>query len=97
MHFLLVAVILGGMEHAAALPSRDRPLPAEMLVRDALAAFLAENGYDAADYDAPRTPAKLLGVRFSVPNPPRHRWSIMRHDGATSRPGTAPTCRARPR
>ncbi len=49
-------------------------------VRQSLDAFLSENGYDAADYDAARSPAKLFGIRFSVPNPPQHRWAIMRHD-----------------
>lgn len=63
-----------------ALPSRDRPLAPGWTVREGLDAFLRENGYDVAHYDAPRTPAKVLGIRFSVPNPPRHRWAIMRHD-----------------
>ncbi len=61
-------------------PPRDRPLPAAWTVAEGLAAFFAENGYDAAQYELDRTPAKLLGVRFSVPNPPQHRWAIIRHD-----------------
>ena len=31
-------------------------------------------------YDAAWTPASLLGVRFRVPNTPRHRTAIMWHD-----------------
>lgn len=62
------------------LPSRDAPMPAGWPVAQGLDAFLRENGYAAAHYDAPRTPARVLGMRFSVPNPPRHRWAIMRHD-----------------
>ncbi len=62
------------------LPDRDRPFPAAWTVSYGLEMFLAENGYDASDYDRPWTPAKILGVRFAVPNPPRHRWLIMRHD-----------------
>jgi hypothetical protein len=56
------------------------PLPAGWTVARGLEEYLAENGFDRALYDAPRTPASLLGVRFSVPNGPQHRWAIMRHD-----------------
>ena len=62
------------------LPARERPYPAEWSVRQGLDAFLLENGYRESDYDLKRTPAMLLGVKFGVPNPPRHRWAIMRHD-----------------
>ncbi|MGQ0629158.1 MAG: hypothetical protein ACT4PL_13795 [Phycisphaerales bacterium] len=70
------------MQHTPndAFPACDRPYPACWTVRCGLDAFLAENGYEAAHYDLPRTPARVLGVSFSVPNPPRHRWAIMRHD-----------------
>jgi hypothetical protein len=42
--------------------------------------YLAENGFTVAEYDAPRTPASIFGLRFSVPNTPKHRWAIMLHD-----------------
>ena len=59
---------------------RDHPLPAEWSVQEALQAYLDENGFTVAAYDERRTQAAFLGLRFSVPNPPRHRWAIMRHD-----------------
>ncbi len=59
---------------------RDHPLPAEWSVQQARDAYLAENCFTVAAYDAPRTEGAFLRLRFSVPNPPRHRWAIMRHD-----------------
>ena len=60
--------------------SRDEPLPADWSARHGLDAYLEENGFTPEEYDAPRTPASFLRIRFSVPNPPRHRWAIMLHD-----------------
>jgi hypothetical protein len=51
-----------------------------MSVRDGLRSYLEENGFTQAAYDARWTDASLLGIRFSVPNTPRHRWAIMLHD-----------------
>ena len=62
------------------MPSRSNPLPPGWTVRAGLDAFLHENGYSFEQYDAPRTPASLLGIGFSVPNTARHRWAIMLHD-----------------
>lgn len=62
------------------LPSRTLPLAAELSVREGRDLYLAENGFSLAEYDAKRTPASLFGVRFSVPNTPRHRVAIMLHD-----------------
>lgn len=59
---------------------RDQPLPATWTVREARQAYLDENGFTVAAYDAPRTEGAFLGIRFTVPNTPRHRWAIMRHD-----------------
>lgn len=61
-------------------PDLDRPLPAAWPADRALQAYLDENGFTRAGYDGPRTEAAFLGIRFSVPNTPRHRWAIMRHD-----------------
>jgi hypothetical protein len=58
----------------------DRPLPATWSVRSGRDAYLAENGFTLAGYDAPTSEAALLGMRFRVPNPPRHRWALMLHD-----------------
>jgi len=60
--------------------ARHGCLPSSWTVERGRDAYLAENGFTLAAYDAPRTPASLLGIRFSVPNPPRHRRAIMLHD-----------------
>ena len=59
---------------------RKRLAPQTQRVEQARDAFLNENGFALAAYDAPRTPASILGIAFSVPNPLKHRWAIMRHD-----------------
>lgn len=59
---------------------RDHPLPAAWTVRRARSEYLTENGFGLAGYDEPWTPGTFLGIRFRVPNTPRHRWAIMRHD-----------------
>jgi hypothetical protein len=67
-----------GMDTSAVL---DHPLPASWSVAAGRAAYLAENGFSVMAYDAPTTEAaRLFGVRFSVPNTPRHRWALLRHD-----------------
>lgn len=60
--------------------SCEQPLPSNWSVEQGLNAYLEENGFTVKAYDAPRTPASFLGLRFSVPNTPRHRWAIMLHD-----------------
>lgn len=49
-------------------------------VREARDAYLAENGFTVAGYDEPKTEASFMGIRFTVPNTPRHRFAIMLHD-----------------
>ena len=49
-------------------------------MRDGRDHYLTENGFSVAGYDEPWTPASLFGVRFRVPNTPRHRRAIMWHD-----------------
>jgi hypothetical protein len=49
-------------------------------VRRGRDAYLRENGFSVDGYAARWTPAKLLGISFRVPNTPRHRWAIQRHD-----------------
>ena len=60
--------------------SRLQPLAASLPVQQGRALYLAENGFTVAEYDQPRTPASVFGLRFSVPNTPKHRWAIMLHD-----------------
>jgi hypothetical protein len=60
--------------------SLHRPIGASVRVRDARDAYLAENGFTVEGYEAKWTEASLFGFRFRVPNTPRHRWAIMRHD-----------------
>jgi len=72
--------ILGGMALTAPDDLRNNPLPSDWTVAAGLEAYLAENGFSKASYDAARTPATFWRFRFSVPNPPKHRWAIMLHD-----------------
>lgn len=54
--------------------------PADWTVKRARDAYLAENGFTVEAYDDKWTDASFLGVRFKVPNTPKHRWGIMLHD-----------------
>lgn len=65
---------------ASQQPRQCEPLPADWIVKRGLDAYLEENGFTWEAYDAPRTPASFLRIRFTVPNTPRHRWAIMLHD-----------------
>lgn len=56
------------------------PFPAHWTVRQALEAYLAENGFTVEAYDAKWTDASFLGIRLVVPNTRSHRWAIMLHD-----------------
>jgi hypothetical protein len=56
------------------------PFPARWTVQQGRDAYLAENGFTTQAYDERFTKATLLGIRFSVPNTPRHRWAIRLHD-----------------
>ena len=59
---------------------RTQPFPADWTVDAALQLYLDENGFTREHYAAPRTPASFLGIGFSVPNTPKHRWAIQLHD-----------------
>jgi len=65
---------------ASSLLPRTAPVPASWTVRQARDAYLAENGFTLAAYDAPRTEASFFWFHFSVPNTPVHRWAIQMHD-----------------
>lgn len=62
------------------MSDRDRPFPSSWTVRRARDAYLAENGFTVEAYDAAWTDGSVLGIPLKVPNTPRHRWAIMRHD-----------------
>ena len=66
--------------HPPSCTCREHPLPASMRVRDALAVYFAENGFDAEAYDSERTTGSFFGRKVSVPNPPAHRRGIRLHD-----------------
>lgn len=61
-------------------PPTTEPLPASWSVRRGRDAYLAENGFTLAAYDAAWTAASLFGIPIAVPNTRRHRWAIMMHD-----------------
>ena len=53
----------------------------ELSMKAARDAYLAENGFSVEAYDNRWTPATFFGLfDFAVPNTPKHRWAIMRHD-----------------
>lgn len=58
----------------------EAPLAASLSVLAARDAYLVENGFSAAAYDAPWADLVLLGLRLRVPNTPRHRRALMLHD-----------------
>lgn len=62
------------------LNPQQTPLAANLGVKHARDLYLSENGFTVAEYDSPRTQASIFGLRFSVPNTPKHRWAIMLHD-----------------
>ena len=66
--------------HEAAQPKQKHPARPAWSVEQARNAFLAENGFTLEAYEAPWTPAEIIGIRFKVPNTPRHRWAIRLHD-----------------
>lgn len=68
------------MQDTALHIDRSRPLPAHLRVEHGRDHYLRENGFTVAEYDNPRTPASVFGLRFTVPNTPKHRWAIMLHD-----------------
>ncbi len=51
-----------------------------MRTRDALDHYLTENGFTTAGYVSPRSSGSLLGLEFSVPNPPSHQTALRLHD-----------------
>jgi hypothetical protein len=68
------------MQDTSVHTDRSKPLPTQLQVERARDHYLAENGFTVAEYDSPRTPASVFGIRFTVPNTPKHRWAIMLHD-----------------
>lgn len=66
--------------HGATCTCRDHPLPAAMRVRDALAVYLAENGFTTESYESPKTTGSFFGMKVAVPNPPSHQRAIRLHD-----------------
>jgi hypothetical protein len=67
-------------ERAIREPDGRRAPPGAWTVREGRDAYLHENGFSVEAYSARWTPARILGIPLRVPNPPRHRWAIMRHD-----------------
>jgi len=58
----------------------SRPYPAEWTVRRALEVYLAENGFSAAEYDAPVVKVTFWSITFPLPNPPSRQIAVRLHD-----------------
>jgi hypothetical protein len=62
------------------LTDTGRPTDARMVVKEGLGEYLAENGFDAAEYTAPTFRLKMFGRYFDVPSSPDRQWAIPLHD-----------------
>ncbi len=62
------------------LTDTSRPLDPRMSVREGLSEYLAENGFDVAEYTAPTFRLKMFGRYFDAPNSPHRQWAIPLHD-----------------
>ncbi|MCU1282787.1 MAG: hypothetical protein JWM53_6333 [bacterium] len=82
MHTVTPPLAIDGCDKVGggAMHSRATPIPPSWSVRAGRDAYLMENGFTVAAYDAKWTGASFLGLRFAVPNTRRHRWAIMMHD-----------------
>jgi hypothetical protein len=56
------------------------PVPSSWTVRDAVSAYLEENGFDAKDYDAPTALLTPFGISMHIPNPPSRQRAVRLHD-----------------
>jgi hypothetical protein len=66
--------------HGPACICARHPLPADMAVREARDAYLAENGFTTEGYVSPTTHGSILGIPIAVPNPPAHQRGLRLHD-----------------
>lgn len=56
------------------------PYPGTWTVRQALAAYLAENGFSEASYEEPWTNVSFFGLHFQIPNTKSHQRALRLHD-----------------
>lgn len=54
--------------------------PGGWTVREALAAYHAENGFTEASYTEPWTPVSFFGLHFAIPNTKSHQRALRLHD-----------------
>jgi hypothetical protein len=59
---------------------RDRPWPASWTALAGRDAYLAENGFTIAEYEAPHVHIPVLGYRMPFPNPPSRKRAVRLHD-----------------
>ena len=60
--------------------SLDRPLPDGLSARSALDAYLDENGFTTAEYDARMVTVTFWGFSFTLPNLASRRLAVRFHD-----------------
>src|SRR2546428_210445 len=58
----------------------DRPIPKTWTVREARDAYLAENGFALADYEAEWVKVAFLGISFPLRNTRMRKIMVRRHD-----------------
>lgn len=60
--------------------SLDAPLPPNLPVREALQAYLDENGFTTLNYDEPKVTVTFWGVDLTLRNPPSRQLAVRFHD-----------------
>ena len=60
--------------------SLNETTPNDWSVRDGLATYLFENGFDTRQYDDDFVTVNFWGIRFTLPNPPNRKLAIRYHD-----------------
>ena len=58
----------------------SRPYPSEWSVRQALEAYLSENGFSTAEYDSSVVKVTFWSITFPLPNPPSRQIAVRLHD-----------------
>lgn len=61
-------------------PPPHQNIPDDWSVRDGLADYLDENGFDTRNYDDDRVTVNFWGIRFPLANPPSRKMAIRYHD-----------------
>ncbi|MFO0586305.1 MAG: hypothetical protein U0441_02135 [Polyangiaceae bacterium] len=65
---------------AVKMTDTTRPLDASLTVEAGRDDYMAENGFEVADYTLPTVQLKMFGLYKEFPNSPNRQWAIPLHD-----------------